>query len=400
MPQPKSKTEQPETNKEARLNFASGDQVRVNVLCNVQADQIRHEERDGRDVVVVPSYTLPDNIVMNGILYPAEEIAKSYKTLEGTPAPLGHPTVNNMFVSAKSPLGLNIGYFGAWNANVNRVDGRVFVEKVIDVKRAQESEMGRRVLAALEAGEPVHTSTGLLMNVRECTTSDLADWEGFDMEFDHDAILLDEQGAATPDQGVGMLVNGKLTLSKTKVVNSSIEERMDEHIDMLGMELLAAVGRKEAASLWKQMKEAIMEVVGLGREGPEPQRKEAMNMAGEPKDDGAEKVMARIDKLEERLNSIEETITNMGKKTNAHEEVINSIQAERDAEKTTLVEAAVEAELLSEEDAKATPINALKALVNSHKDKQKPTPAPGLLGAFNGNNSEKLSLAEDWEKED
>ena len=49
-------------------------QVRVNVrtLANVKA--ARKEKRNGRDVMIVPSATLPDNVVMNGIMYPAEEI--------------------------------------------------------------------------------------------------------------------------------------------------------------------------------------------------------------------------------------------------------------------------------------------------------------------------------------
>lgn len=391
----RSKLKQMEGNmaKQPALNFSTGDRVRANIRCNVQAKEIRRETRDGREVIVVPSWTLPDNVVMNGILYPAEEIAKSYKTLENTPAPLGHPTVNKMFVSAKSPLGLNIGYFGAWNANVTRVNGRVYVEKIIDVERAQESKLGQRVLKALEEGKPIHTSTGLLMNLRECNSSDLADWEGFDMEFDHDAILLDEEGAATPEQGVGMLVNG----SRVLVVNSDIAERMDGHIDMLGMELLAALDRKETASRWAQMKDAIMEALGLGRgTGAEAARKEALNMGDEKEGGSYEKLAARLDKIEERMNKMDEAIQNMGKATNAHAKVIDAINAQHEAEKADLVKKVVEAKLLGEEEAKATPMNALKALANSAK-KEEPTPAPGVFAGFNGA-GEKVSLAEDWEK--
>lgn len=385
-----------ETNvsKKSVMNFKEGERIRANVRCQVNQSEVRREQRDGREVIVVPSYTLPDDVVMNGILYPADEIEKGYKTLEGTPAPLGHPTVNNMFVSASTPLGLNIGYFGAWNANVTRTEGRVFVEKVIDVERAKESKMGKRVLEALEAGEPIHTSTGLMMNLRECNSSDVADYEGFDMEFDHDAILLDEDGAATPEQGVGMLVND----NRLSVVNSDIAERMDDHVDMLGMELLAALDRKEAAGRWARIKEAITEVVSLGRDmGSGPQRKEAINMAGQKEDGGdMEKIVSRMDKLEERMNKMDEMVKNMGTKTNAHEEALSALNAERDAAKAELVNKAVEAKLLSEEDAKATPTSALQALLNAAK--QKPTPAPGVYAGFNGASDDKVSLAEDWEK--
>ena len=110
----------------------------------------------------MPSATLPDDVVMNDILYPAAEIAKSFKTLERTPAPLGHPSVNGKFLSARDPEGLNQGWIGAWNENVRQEGGRVLLDKVIDVERANQSEGGKRVLAAIDAGDPVHTSTGLL----------------------------------------------------------------------------------------------------------------------------------------------------------------------------------------------------------------------------------------------
>lgn len=387
----KGKGKKANAGKDLTMSFKEGSRIRANVRCHVNQSEIRREKRDGREVVVVPSYTLPDDVVMNGILYPAAEIERGYKTLEGTPAPLGHPTVNNTFVPANSPLGLNVGYFGAWNANVTRTEGRVFVEKIIDVERAQESKMGQRVLAALEAGEPIHTSTGLMMNLRKCSSSDLADYEGFDMQFDHDAILLDEEGAATPEQGVGMLVNGDEAI----VVNSDISERMD---DALGAELLSAINREDAASRWARVKEAIMEVIGLGRDmGSGPQRKEAINMAGQNENGaGYEKLMSRMDKIEERMNKMDEMVKNMGAKTNAHEEAIASFNAEREAAKAELVNKAVELELLAEDDAKATPEAALKALINS-AEKQKPTPAPGVYAGFNGA-GEKVSLAEDWEQ--
>lgn len=143
-------------------DLAAGDQVRVNIRTLANSAAIRREKRNGRDVIIVPSATLPDDVVMNDILYPAAEIAKSFKSLERTPAPLGHPSVNGKFLSARDPEGLNQGWIGAWNENVRQEGGRVLLDKVIDVAVANQSEGGKRVLAAIEAGDPVHTSTGLL----------------------------------------------------------------------------------------------------------------------------------------------------------------------------------------------------------------------------------------------
>lgn len=137
-------------------------QIRVNIRSIANVSQVRKETRNGRDVIIVPSATLPDGVVMNNIRYPAEEIAKSFATLNKTPAPYGHPTINGKFVSARDPEGINIGWIGAHNENARQEGGRVLLDKVIDVEVANQSEKGRSVLAAIDAGDPVHTSTGLL----------------------------------------------------------------------------------------------------------------------------------------------------------------------------------------------------------------------------------------------
>src|SRR5687767_983730 len=133
-------------------------QVRINITSVANAAKVRKEKRAGRDVIVVPSATLPDNVIMNGILYPADVIAASFGSLERTPAPLGHPKVNGKFISARDPEGINVGYIGAHNENVRREGGRVHMDKVIDVEVANRTDGGRKVLAAIEAGGPIHTS--------------------------------------------------------------------------------------------------------------------------------------------------------------------------------------------------------------------------------------------------
>lgn len=76
--------------------------MQVNITTQVNSQSIRREMYNGREHLVLPSYTLPANVVMNGGLYTAEEIDAHYQGLEGTLAPLGHPQVNGQFVSAFS----------------------------------------------------------------------------------------------------------------------------------------------------------------------------------------------------------------------------------------------------------------------------------------------------------
>ena len=193
--------------------------MQVNITTKVNSQSIRREKHNGREHLVLPSYTLPANVVMNGGLYTAEEIDAHYQGLEGTLAPLGHPQVNGEFVSAFSPEGLNVGYVGAWNRNVKKSGNRIYVEKWVDVARAEESEGGRELLervAAIERGDdvpPIHTSVAAFLDHLEPNDQQRAtgaEWVAKIHSMDHDAILLHEVGAATPDQGVGLMVNADL----------------------------------------------------------------------------------------------------------------------------------------------------------------------------------------------
>lgn len=193
------------------------EQIQVNLNVKVNSKTIRRETLDGREHWVLPSYTLPSNVVMNGGLYPTAEIEANYKKLDGTIAPLGHPVIDGKFVSAFDPRAINVNHIGAWNQNVKRVGERIYCEKWIDIEFAKNHSGGQRVLDRLEAIErgdsdagPIHTSVALFlerMEVNESQKGNGYDWVAKIHSIDHDAILLDEPGAAAPEQGVGLMVN-------------------------------------------------------------------------------------------------------------------------------------------------------------------------------------------------
>lgn len=212
------------------VNSGNAREVRVNVLTAVNSDDIREEtDVNGRLCWVISSATLPDNVVMNDILYPADEIEKGYKTLEGTPAPLGHPMVGGEYVSALHPEAYPY-LTGAINRNVKRENGRVFVEKWIDKEFAQRNHS--ELVEAIEKRQPIHTSTGLLLTRTPAASGKGYKFVASNMEFDHDAILLNEVGAAQPSQGVGMFVNS--SGQKIEVINSELNsEKHDALQDAL-----------------------------------------------------------------------------------------------------------------------------------------------------------------------
>lgn len=193
--------------------------VQVNVTTKVNSQAIRRESYNGREHLVLPSYTLPANVVMNDGLYTASEIDAHYQGLEGTLAPLGHPQLNGAFISAFSPEGINQGHIGAWNRNVKKSGNRIYLEKWVDTQIANQSEGGRELISrveAIERGEdvpPIHTSVAVFLDQlepNEQQKSTGAKWVAKIHGMDHDAILLHEVGAATPEQGVGLMVNADL----------------------------------------------------------------------------------------------------------------------------------------------------------------------------------------------
>lgn len=205
--------------------------VRVNLINNVDSKKIRVENIDGEPHLIIPSYTLPGDIVMNNGFYPAAEIDKAWPSIENTLAPIGHPTnANGDWVSAFSPEGIHNFHGGAWNRNARKEGNRIAVDKVVNIRYALQSEPGRRLLAAVNYDEktgtaagpdkPIHTSTGLLLVQDAAPAGAAYKWVARNMRLDHDAILLDEPGAATPEQGVGMMVNTDQAISNLSEDNS------------------------------------------------------------------------------------------------------------------------------------------------------------------------------------
>ncbi len=343
--------------------------TRVNITRVLNTKAAKKVKRNGRDVIVVPSATLPDDVIMNRIKYPAAEIKKSYKGLEGTPAPLDHPMVNGKFVSAKSPEGINVGWVGAWNENVRQENGRVFLDKVIDVEVANRSEDGKRVLKAIEAGDAIHTSTGLV-GFLEKVKNDDHDAIIHDMEFDHDAILLDFKGAATPEQGVGIFVNATGEAEQIEVVNS-LEDCVDQQLDWALDSVARALEAKARLPIIERIRAAIADAFpGFRAETT------ATNEEAKMSDEKIDKLSLKVDALTESLGGIGKTIsdgvaaafTNALKPlVEAQEAVLNQAKAKEEEEKSGLIDKIVKANLLDETTAKATPLATLKALATNAK---------------------------------
>lgn len=365
--------------------MADSKQVRVNIRTVVNAAKIRTEKRNGREVMVIPSATTPDGVVMNGIRYGAAAIAASYKGLNRTLAPLGHPKgADGGFLSAKDPEAINRHHIGAWNENVRHEGGRVLLDKVIDLELANATEGGKRVLAAIKKGDPIHTSTGLLATLKPLENDAEAKFEVEDMVFDHDAILLDEPGAATPDQGVGMLVNGAMI----EVINSELAEQADRQLDYAIEEIARAMERKARVPMLDRIKKTLLSILGTGEGDQEPEdettEKEGL-MAFTPEE--AEALKNSVAAMQQKLDKLTgDDVAKQFEAMNAGLAAINERFAAEDAakaaaaasEKDDLAEKVANAGLMTAEAAKAAPVEALRVLANTIH----PQLAAPIIGRF------------------
>lgn len=183
----------------------------------INASNISTTTINGQEHYVIRgAVPIVDDIVMNGGLYPAEEINNSYQTMERKLMPIGHPMVNGKYVSANDPQAVNDYYAGAWAQNVSKANDKVVMDVYVNKAVADTKPDGKRLIQRLDDmitgnnAEPIHVSTGLLLNKEQKTGESKGkkhSWVAHNMQFDHIAILLDEPGAGTPEEGVGMFVN-------------------------------------------------------------------------------------------------------------------------------------------------------------------------------------------------
>lgn len=224
----------------------------VNISSLVVNSEIRTEVIEGVSFTVIPSKTLPKDVVMNSIMYPSEEVEAAISTLDMSPVTIGHPVVNGKFAPASDPISqAAYGILGAHNRVKGKTDdGRWVVEKLIPTEQLQSTERGKKLAEAIKHKRPIHTSTGVYLTKepeigvnamgQEYTSRAKID------RFDHDAILLNERGAATPEQGVGIFVNAKGESEETEVMYVNLSSGDDFSMSSNGMRMkLQDAARKQ-----------------------------------------------------------------------------------------------------------------------------------------------------------
>src|SRR6185369_1086559 len=178
-----------------------------------------------------------DGIVMNSRLYPAESLATGVATLEGKPAPAGHPrNAKGQAISALNGEALLSSYIGSVCTNARHEGGRTLVDIVVNEQQARAHPDGLKLIERLDAAiagtndDPIHVSTGLFFD--SVTANGESAGKKYDeivtnIRYDHLAILLNEKGAGTPDDGVGLFLNeaGQEEAIEVVQVNAEPQDR-------------------------------------------------------------------------------------------------------------------------------------------------------------------------------
>lgn len=189
-------------------------QKRVHILSAVNAANV---SKDGNTYTIRDVVGAVDDIVMNGRLYPADQLAAGVSSLEGKPAPAGHPkSAEGKLISALNGEALASAWIGSYVRNARHEGGRTMVDVVVNEAQAKAHPDGAKLVERLDAAiagtniDPIHVSTGLMM--QPITANGESRGKKYssivtNIQYDHLAILLNERGAATPEDGVGMFVN-------------------------------------------------------------------------------------------------------------------------------------------------------------------------------------------------
>jgi len=210
---------------------------RVNIVTAVNAANV---SKDGDRYTVREVVHALDGIVLNGRMYPGEELKKSVAGLNGCPAPAGHPKdAKGRHISASHGEALQASWIGAYCTNSRYEGGRAMCDIVINGAQAKVMPDGAAVIARLDAAiagtnsEPIPVSSGLMLQEVAANGESLGKKYravATNLEFDHLAILLHETPAGTPEEGVGMFVNEAGEEQQIEVCNitSDPEDRRSE----------------------------------------------------------------------------------------------------------------------------------------------------------------------------
>lgn len=200
---------------------SNDERSRHSMRVNISGD-VTKTTYDGRDFLVVPVVMIKSDVVMNSSLVPSEELFPD--SWNGVPVTVGHPADDKGdFLSANSPDTLTKYSVGTiFNSRWDK--GTLKAEAWVDIEKANRVRPG--LVDMLEKGEPLDVSTGYFsadeqkkgsINGRSYTMISR------NLNPDHLALLPDETGACSWEDGCGVRANKRNPHTMSKKVQGALD---------------------------------------------------------------------------------------------------------------------------------------------------------------------------------
>lgn len=173
---------------------------------------IRSENLMGRAFKVFPAVLVREQVLNNNLgatFLPAEEIEASVDAWNSIPVTLRHPTQRGQPISARQPGVLNASGIG-FLFNARYQDGALKADVYLDPARLSAIEDAGKAINRVEQGEVVEVSTGFTTRVEPETGAHNGErYEAVlrGIRPDHFAVLDNEKGACSVDDGCGLGAN-------------------------------------------------------------------------------------------------------------------------------------------------------------------------------------------------
>ena len=200
---------------------------------SVIAYQIRHQMLDGKRHLIVPVVMMVEGVhhgSQGPLLYTAEDLSKFPSSWDGIPVTIGHPEIDEEYVSANSPevLAQSVGRI----FNTCFEDGKLKAEVWIDEQRI--TAISPTALAYIVSGRQLEVSVGVFTEHEEVSGTYINANNNEEEEYiaiarnhrpDHLALLPGMNGACSWNDGCGIRVNS----SETSKLNVN-EDMNDEQV--------------------------------------------------------------------------------------------------------------------------------------------------------------------------
>ena len=192
-------------------------------ICNLLPTCCRIETLEGREHIVVPMVILTEG-VHNGssgpLFYGKDELGKTPESWNHKPVVVYHPTMNGQGISACDPAVINtrkVGVMMNTKLDGNRLVSEAWIEK------SRADAVDSRIMNAIDRKEMMELSTGVFVDAEtKPGVWGSESYVGIARNFrpDHLALLPDQIGACSINDGAGFLRNSRHEKAGNSIIST------------------------------------------------------------------------------------------------------------------------------------------------------------------------------------